>query len=109
MIAAGVEARQIATEKKSFHQGIPSITVIADEGLTKRSHKHTYDALGGVAIIMGKRPKTLVYCRGETIIEVSAVMQKGCTQQTVNECFKKWNESSAATEADIILEGFSEA
>lgn len=50
----GAEERRIAIEKKSYHQGVPCIAVIADGGWSKRTHKHSYNGLGGVGIIIGK-------------------------------------------------------
>ena len=35
--------------------GYPAITVIVDGGWSKRSHKHSYNAKSGVAIIIGKQ------------------------------------------------------
>ncbi|CAC5394164.1 unnamed protein product [Mytilus coruscus] len=41
MLAAGAEERRIAIENNNLNEGVPSITVIADGGWSKRSHKHT--------------------------------------------------------------------
>ena len=61
MLAAGVEGRQLAIERKDFHQEIPAICVIADDGWSKRRHKHLYNAAGSVAIIRGKETKTILH------------------------------------------------
>ena len=93
-----------------YNSGVPSITVICDGGWSKRTHKHSYNALGGVAIIIGAETKQLLhigirnkYCslcqRAETV---------GCKPRQ-HTCFKNWDESSQAMEADIILEGFLKA
>ncbi|KAJ8309411.1 LOW QUALITY PROTEIN: hypothetical protein KUTeg_014285 [Tegillarca granosa] len=50
LLAAGAEERTIAIRKGNFDQGVPCITVVADGGWSKRSHKHTYNALGGVRV-----------------------------------------------------------
>lgn len=59
--AAGKEEKQFAIEQSSYHQGIPSITVIVDEGWSKRTHKHSYNALSGVGVIFGKHTGKLLH------------------------------------------------
>jgi hypothetical protein len=54
MLAAGQEERRLAIERKDYHEEVPAITVITDGGWSKRTHKHSYNAAGGVAIIIGK-------------------------------------------------------
>ena len=53
MLEAGSEERRLAMERNDYHEGVPSITVICDGGWSKRCHKHTYNALGGVGVIFG--------------------------------------------------------
>ena len=110
MLRAGQEERELAIKANSFHQGVPAITVICDGGWSKRSHKHTYNALGGVAIIIGAATKKLLH------IGVRNKTCYICTQAETKEmpakehvCYKNWTESSQAMESDIILEGFLEA
>jgi hypothetical protein len=55
MREAGREEREIAVREGRFHEGVPAIDVIVDGGWSKRSHKHSYNALGGVAIIIGAK------------------------------------------------------
>ena len=45
MKLAGQEKREKAIAKNNFFQGNPAITVILDEGWSKRSHKHSYFSL----------------------------------------------------------------
>ncbi len=47
--------------KQSFHDGVPAISVIVDGGWSKRSHKHSYNANSGVAIIVGKETGKLLH------------------------------------------------
>ena len=54
MTSAGKEERDIAIANNSYHQGIPAVTVIVDGGWSKHTHKHSYNAKSGVAIIIGK-------------------------------------------------------
>ncbi|KAK3084518.1 hypothetical protein FSP39_014666 [Pinctada imbricata] len=105
MLAAGVEERELAIERKDFHQEIPAISVIADGGWSKRTHKHSYNAAGGVAIIIGKETKRLLHI---------GIRNKYCYICSVDKnnphtCFKNWNQDSQSMEGDIILEGFLEA
>jgi len=61
MLIAGQEERRLAVERNDFHEEVPSITVITDGGWSKRTHKHSYNAAGGVAIIIGKATKKLLH------------------------------------------------
>ncbi|CAG2204291.1 unnamed protein product [Mytilus edulis] len=110
MIEAGQEERQIAIEKGDFHNEIPSITVIMDGGWSKRTHKHSYNALGGVAIIIGKRQKKLLHIgvRNRYCYICNSAESR---QESVkpHSCFKNWNHDSQSMESDIIIEGFKQA
>ena len=75
-----------------------------------RTHKHTYNAAGGVAIIIGKEKKKLLhihigvrkkYCYVRSSDKYDAVKK--------HTCFKTWELDSQSMEADIIVEGFREA
>ena len=110
MLKAGAEERQISVDKGSFHQEVPAITVITDGGWSKRTHKHSYNALGGVAIIIGKETGKLLflgvrnkYCY---ICNTSASNK---TEPRPHTCYKNWDSDSLSMESDIILEGFKEA
>ena len=61
MIAAGEEENKLAMARGDFHQGIPAITVVVDGGWSKRSHKHSYNAKSGVALIFGQCTKKLLF------------------------------------------------
>ena len=71
---AAVEEQNLAIERNSFHEGVPAITVIVDGGWSKRSHKHSYNAKSGVAIIIEKKTGKLLY------IEVRNKYCTMCTQ-----------------------------
>ena len=45
MQAAGKLERELAIQENSYHQGVPAITVVVDAGWSKRTHKHSYNAL----------------------------------------------------------------
>ena len=61
MAVAGKEEKRLAEERGIFHEGVPAITVVLDGGWSKRSHKHTYNAKSGVAIIIGKETGKLLH------------------------------------------------
>ena len=108
--SAAAEEKRLAIEKGHFHDNVPAITIICDGGWSKRSHKHSYNAAGGVAIIIGAETKKLLYI---------GVANKNCYICTAADskheepkphtCYKNWKESSQAMEADLIYKGFLKA
>ena len=91
---------------RRFHEGVPSVTVIVDGGWSKRSHKHSYNAKPGVAIITGKETGKLLH------IGIRNKFCAACTQGIPKEnhsCFKNRSASSSEMESDILLEGFMQA
>lgn len=54
MTAAGEKECKLAIEKGDYHQGVTAITVVVNRGWSKHSHKHTYNAKSGVAVVIGK-------------------------------------------------------
>ena len=89
---------------------MPSISVICDGGWSKRSHKHSYNAKGGVAIIIGKETGKLLFVgiRNKVCIVCSRAKNKNVPADH-HKCYKNWEGSSQAMEADIIVEGFNQA
>ena len=57
MRKAAEEEKELALQNNELHEGVQAITVIADGGWSSQSHKHSYNALGGVGIIIGQRTK----------------------------------------------------
>ena len=106
MKAAGKQEKQHAIEKGSYHQGIPAITVIVDGGWSKRTHKHSYNALSGVGVIFGKHTGKLLYIGVRNKFCAACVNNKKSQKKTNHICFKNWSGASASMESDIILEGF---
>ena len=110
MVEAGKIERQYAIENEQYFQGVPPITVITDGGWSKRSHKHSYDAKSGVAVIIGHHTKKLLFL---------GVRNKYCSTCTIAEnvgkeppshkCYRNWHASSPAMESDILVEGFRQA
>ena len=103
MLEAGKEEKRLAEQRGDYHQGVPAITVMVDGGWSKRSHKHSYNANSGVAIIIGKATGKLLHL---------GVRNKYCSACTFgipkdkHKCYKNWSSSSSEMEPDIILEGF---
>ncbi len=106
MAEAGREEKRLAEERGDFHEGVPAITVVVDGGWSKRSHKHSYNAKSGVAIIIGKETGKLLH------IGVRNKYCAACARNIPREkhaCFRNWAASSSEMETDILLEGFMAA
>lgn len=54
---AGQEESRLAIGWNDYHHESPATTVIVEGNCSKRTHKHSYIAAGGVAILMGKATK----------------------------------------------------
>ena len=110
MIEAGKEEREQAISIGSFHQGVPAITVVADGGWSKRSHKHSYNAKSGVAIIFGHYTKKLLFLGVRNkFCSVCTVARNKTQEPPPHRCYLNWTGSSVAMESDIISEGFRQA
>lgn len=110
IIKAGAEEKRIAVEKGHYHDGVPEITVICDGGWSKRTHKHSYNAYGGVGVIFGAATKKLLYIGVRN--KYCSICQRAENQHELpkdHNCYKNWSQSSQAMESDIILSGFLEA
>ena len=106
MANAGREEKRLAEIRKDYHEGVPAITVIVDGGWCKISHKHSYNAMSGVAIIIGAETRKILH------IGVRNKYCAACARSIPHDkhkCYRNWNESSSQMETDIILEGFLEA
>jgi len=83
-----------------------AITVVVDGGWSKRSHKHSYNAKSGVAVIIGQQTGKLLH------IGVRNKYCSSCAREIPKDqhcCYKNWDSSSSEMETDIILEGFMQA
>ena len=107
MQKVATKEREHAISMNSYHQGIPAITVVVDGGWSKRSHKHSYNAKSGVAVIFGRHTKRLLHLgvRNKFCCVCAISTNKACAIPT-HTCYKNWTGSSAAMESDIIAEGF---
>ena len=106
MSAAGREERELAIQQNHLdNDKVPIITVVVDAGWSKRTHKHTYNALSGVGVIFGLQTGKLLYIGVRN--KYCATCQKDANKKHV--CFKNWEEASSSMETDIILAGFKVA
>lgn len=65
---AGKEERELALRWKGFFEGVPAISVTVDAGWSKCSHKHSYSAKSGVAVILGMLQRNCYTWQFETNI-----------------------------------------
>ncbi len=109
MIEAGMEERRRAVERNDYHEGVPAITVIIDGGWSKMAHKHSYNAPGGVGIVVAAETKKLLYIevKVKTCYICTRAENEGKTPKP-HDCGKNWSESSQAMEAAIFLNAFSQ-
>ena len=77
-----------------------------DGGWYKRSLKRCYNAMSGVAIIIGAETRKILYTGFRN--KYCAACVKSIPPDK-NKCYRNWNESSSQMETDIILEEFHEA
>jgi len=106
MKAAGREEKQHAVEQNLNRQGVPAISVIVDGGWSKRTHKHSYNALSGVGVIIGKYTGKLLYIGVRNKYCAACVNNNKPQKKIKHICFKNWEEASASMESDIIVEEF---
>ncbi|XP_071056943.1 uncharacterized protein [Onthophagus taurus] len=87
--------------------GIPCITVVVDGAWSKRSYNVNYNALSGVACIIGQRTGKLLYLNiRNKYCCICARAEHNESYKTDHICYKNWNGSSTAMKSDIIVEGF---
>ena len=107
MAQAGTEEKQHAIDKGDYHQGVPAVSVVADGGWSKRSHKYSYNAKSGVAVIFGAYTKKLLFMGVRNkFCSICAVAENKNQQPPLHKCYRNWSGSSASMETDIVSEGF---
>ena len=107
MLKAGEEEKALAMSNNDYHEGVPAITVVCDGGWSKRSHKHTFNAMGGVGVIFGQQTKKLLHIGVRNrLCYICSQAQTKNIEPKEHDCYKNWNESSQSMESDIIVEGF---
>ena len=110
MKEAAEEGKNNAIERWSFHVGVPGIAVIVDGGWSKRSHKHSYNAKSGAAIIIGAHIGKLLHIGiRNKYCSVCAQTNKCNEEPRQHDCYKNWDGPSSSMETDILVRGFKEA
>ncbi len=110
MVKARKEDKKLALQRKDVVNGYPAITVIIEGEWSKRSHKHSYNAKSGVAIILGYETKKMLYMgvRNKFCSIFMVAINKGVAPKK-DTCFKNWSGSSCSMETDISVSGFNAA
>ena len=109
MAKAGEEERQLAIQNNDSFEGVPAITVTVDAGWSKRSHKHSFNAKSGVAVIIGNATKKLLYLAVRNkYCSICAVAENKGVPPKQHKCFKNWEGSSCGMESDMIVKGFDQ-
>ena len=110
MTKAGEEEQQLAIQKKESFEGVPAITVTVDAGWSKRSHKHSYNAKSGVAVIIGNATKKLLFLSVRNkYCAIGAVAENKGVAPKEHKCYRNWGVSSCGMESDMIVEEFRAA
>jgi hypothetical protein len=109
MLAAGAEERALAIDAGEVDKD-PYITVAVDGAWSKRSYKSNYNALSGVATIIGARTKKVLYVGVKNKYCKKCFYYKNLEKPSpVHKCFKNWKSTSTSMEAAIILDGFKQS
>ncbi|XP_064465681.1 uncharacterized protein LOC135377293 [Ornithodoros turicata] len=104
---AGIEEARLAREAGDVDaDGFPIITVVADGAWCKRSYKNKYDALSGLAVIVGYRTKKVLFLGVRNKFCTLCASSKAGSSPKKHLCFKNWDSSSTSMEKDIVVEGF---
>lgn len=112
MKKAAEEEAKLAVEVGDVDdEGCPNIAVVADGAWSKRSYRTNYNALSGVACIVGLRTTKVLYMAVKNkFCSVCArkdlYKDNTCPDHT---CFKNWTGPSTGMEAAIIVEGFQKS
>ncbi|KAJ8876423.1 hypothetical protein PR048_020868 [Dryococelus australis] len=113
MLAAAKERTELAFAAGNIDSdGVPLTAVIADAAWCKLSFKTNYNALSGVvrlfhACIIGVQAKVIsISVRSSYCCICAHSKKKKKSTPSEPACFRNWNTSSPAMEADIKVEGF---
>lgn len=86
--------------------GIPFLTVILDGAWSKRSYRVNYNALSGVAVIVGFNTKRVIWMGYRNKLCAFCIKHANDEEIPKHICSKNHSGSSTSMEADIIVEGF---
>ena len=105
LITTMTEAAQVerlhAITTNSYHQGVPAISVVVDGGWSKHSHKHSYNAKSGVAVIFRVHMKKVLFLGVRNkFCSICAVAMNKKEEPQKHHCYRNWTGSSSAMETD---------
>lgn len=104
------EEAALALERGDVDEnGTPLLTVVADGCWSKRSYRCQYNALSGVAAIVGYYTKKVLHMGVRNKFCFVCARSSDENIKLDHECFKNWTESSSSMEANIIVEGFKQS
>ena len=107
MAEAGQREKEQAISNNQYHHGVPSTSVVADGGWSKRSHKHSYNAKSEVGVIFGLATKKLLFLGiRNKYCSVCAIAEHKAESSPKYICYRNWIGSSCTMESDIVVEGF---
>lgn len=107
MVEAAKEEYRLAEEEGKVRNGIADCTVVVDGGWSQRSYGHSYKAKSGVACIIGKRCKKILFLGVRNkYCSICAIARRNNVCVREHDCYCNWSGSSPAMEADILAEGF---
>lgn len=109
MAEACAEEAEIAVERGEIDtDGVPILTVVADGCWSKRSYRTNYNALSGVAAIVGFHTQKVIYMgvKNKYCIVYARKTNEGKSMPHI--CYKNWAKSSTSMEAGIIV-GFKQS
>lgn len=112
MKQAAEEERKIAIERGQIDEedGIPYITVIADECWSKRSYNRNYTALSGVGVIVGAHTGKVLWISVKNKYCVICVRNANKNLSAPPHfCTKNYSGPSSDMEWQSILEGFQKS
>lgn len=111
MKAAAAKEKAIALDKNQVcFDGIPWITVYVDGSWSKRSYGTNYNALSGMAAVIGKNTGELLFIGVRNkYCSICSRAESNNQEQKSHNCYKNWVGSAPAMEADLLVEGFNES
>lgn len=107
MNAAAKEEAELAVKRGDVDDnGIPHLTVVADGCWSKRSYRTKYNALSGVAAIVGFYTKKVLFMSVRNKFCFVCARTSDDKEIPQHTCYKNWTGSSTSMEANIVVEGF---
>jgi len=90
--------RKLAIKNNTYHCiGVPAITDVVNDGWSKRSHRHSYNANSGVAVILGAATKRLLYIGVRNkYCSICAVSNGKGIPAPEHKCYRNWSRRSSS-------------